>query len=222
MQLILNARMKERAFPLRIARLEFKGRFPLGEKYRTERKFALENFQEEILFDFHTVGCCERKFKTRENQISKTKMAGMKQEQLRRLLVLIVLRRRLRRQNEKYKKCFWMRRIYQERILKGEFHLLIKEMILFDHEYFFRFFRMAPETFEKLLSWVSPYIQKKTTRMREPVSPSERLSVTLRYLVTGDEQISIAASYRISPSTVGRIIGETCKVLWQVLIEKGY
>ena len=58
--------------------------------------------------------------------------------------------------------------------------------------------------------------------MREPVSPSERLSVTLRYLVTGDEQISIAASYRISPSTVGRIIGETCKVLWQVLIEKGY
>ena len=62
--------------------------------------------------------------------------------------------------------------------------------------------------------------------MREPVSPSERLSVTLRYLVTGDEQTSIAASYCISPSTVGRIIGETCKVLWQVLwqvlIEKGY
>ena len=32
----------------------------------------------------------------------------------------------------------------------------------------------------------------------------------------GDEQISIAASYRISPSTIGRIIGETRKVLWQV------
>ena len=58
--------------------------------------------------------------------------------------------------------------------------------------------------------------------MREPVSPSERLSVFLRYLVTGDEQISIAASYCISPSTVGRIIGEMCKVLWKVLIEKGY
>ena len=149
-------------------------------------------------------------------------MASMKQEQLRRLIVLIVLRRRLRRQSEKYKKRFWMRKIYQERISKGEFHLLVKEMILFDHKYFFRCFRMVPETFEKLLSWVSPYIQKKTTKMREPVSPSERLSVTLRYLVTGDEQISIAASYCINPSTIGRIIGETCKVLWQVLIEKGY
>ncbi|CAB3993019.1 Hypothetical predicted protein [Paramuricea clavata] len=149
-------------------------------------------------------------------------MAGINQKQLQRLIILIVLRRRLRRQNEKYKKRFWMRKIYQERILKGEFHLLIKEIILFDHEYFFRCFRMVPATFEKLLSWVSPYIQKKTTKMREPVSPSERLSVTLRYLVTGDEQTSIAASYRISPSTIGRIIGETCQVLWQVLIEKGY
>ena len=43
-------------------------------------------------------------------------MAGMKPEQLARLLVLIVLRRGLRRQNEKYKKRFWMRKIYQERI----------------------------------------------------------------------------------------------------------
>ena len=136
----------------------------------------------------------------RGNQISKTKMAGMKQEQLQRLLVLIVLCRRLCRQNEKYTKHFWMQRIYQERILKGEFHLLIKEMILFDHEYFFRCFRMVPETFEKLLSWVSPYIQKNTTRMQEPISPSERLSVM------GDEQISIAACYRISPSTVGRLV----------------
>ena len=58
--------------------------------------------------------------------------------------------------------------------------------------------------------------------MCEPIPPSERLYVTLRYLVTGDEQVSIAASYRVSPSVVGRTIGETCQVLWQVLIEKGY
>ena len=32
---------------------KLKGRFQLGEKYRTERKFALENFREKILFDFH-------------------------------------------------------------------------------------------------------------------------------------------------------------------------
>jgi hypothetical protein len=109
--------------------------------------------------------------KTRENQISKTKMAGINQKQLQRLIILIVLRRRLCKQNEKSKKQFWMRKIYQECILKGELHLLIKEIILFDHKYLFRCFRMVPATFEKLLSWVSPYIQKKTTKMCEPVSP---------------------------------------------------
>ena len=111
-----------------------------------------------------------------------------------------------------------MGKIYQERILKGEFHRLIKEMIFFDHEYFFRCFRMVPETVEKLLSSVSSYIQKKTTKMREPISPSKRLSVILRYLVTADEQTSIAASYRISPLTGGRIIGK----MWHNLIEKVY
>ena len=34
--------------------------------------------------------------------------------------------------------------------------------------------------------------------MREPIGPSERLSVTLRYLVTGDAQVSITASYHTS------------------------
>ena len=76
----------------------------------------------------------------------------------------------------------------------------MKEMMLFDHDCFFRCFRMLPQTFEMLLSWVAPFIKKDATRMRDPISPDERLSVTLRYLVTGDEQVSIAASYRISPS----------------------
>ena len=58
--------------------------------------------------------------------------------------------------------------------------------------------------------------------MREPIGPSERLCVCLRYLVTGDAQVTIAASYRMSPAVVGRIINETCQLLWKTLIEKGY
>lgn len=49
-----------------------------------------------------------------------------------------------------------------------------------------------------------------------------RVCVCLRYLVTGDAQITIAASYRMSPAVVGRIINETCGLLWKTLIEKGY
>ena len=57
--------------------------------------------------------------------------------------------------------------------------------------------------------------------MREPIGPRERPCVCLRYLVTGDAQITIATSYRMSPAVVGRIINETCEVLWKTLIERG-
>ena len=46
--------------------------------------------------------------------------------------------------------------------------------------------------------------------------------MTLRYLVSGDSQVSIAASYRISPSVISRCIKETCQVIWDILSEKGF
>ncbi|CAB4030052.1 Hypothetical predicted protein [Paramuricea clavata] len=147
---------------------------------------------------------------------------------LRRLLAvknniirLLLLKRRQKRLN-RYKKRFSVRQIYAERKQKGEYHLLVKELMLHDQEYFFNCFRMSPTTFEQLLSWIGPLLQRATTKMREPIGPSERLCVCLRYLVTGDAQVTIAASYRISAAVVGRIINETCELLWNTLIEKGY
>ena len=58
--------------------------------------------------------------------------------------------------------------------------------------------------------------------MRDPNSPSERLAVTLRYLVTGDVQCTVAASFRISPSAVSRIITETCDAIWTSLKRMHY
>ena len=73
---------------------------------------------------------------------------------------------------------------------------------------------MSPTVFEELLSFVSPIILKQSTAMRDPISPSERLTVTLRHLVIGDAQCTVVASYRISPSAVSRIITETCDAIW--------
>ena len=53
--------------------------------------------------------------------------------------------------------------MYEERQSKGEFNTLVRELMLVDHEYFFRLFRMSPSTFEVLLSWVAPLIKKKST-----------------------------------------------------------
>ena len=123
---------------------------------------------------------------------------------------------------KKNKRRFWVRKIFLERKQKSEFNTLVKEMKLHDHEYFKKQFRMSPTKLEELLSWVAPKITKTVTRSCEPIGAEERLCATLRYLATGDAQVKIAESYRISPSSIGRIIKETTAAIWEVLSEKGF
>ena len=141
----------------------------------------------------------------------------------RKLLLLILLRRRRARRlaRASRKGRIWVRQIFSERTTKGEYHTLVQEMRLHDHEYFFKQFRMSPARFDHLLSLISWRITKCSLR-REVISPAERLSITLRYLVSGDSQVSIASSYRVSPSSVGIIIDETCHAIWEELINHGY
>ena len=53
------------------------------------------------------------------------------------------------------KRKMWVRKLFTERRTKGEFSILVQDLILFDHFYFFRMFRMNPSRFEELLSWVA-------------------------------------------------------------------
>ena len=116
----------------------------------------------------------------------------------RLVLLLLLLRRRNKRRN-----C------------------LVQEMKLFDHELFFKYFRMLPTKLEELLRWVAPKITKSAVK-RDPIRPEERLCVTLRYIVTGDSQVTISGSYRISQATVGRIVKETSDAIRDTLVEKGF
>ena len=60
---------------------------------------------------------------------------------------------------------------------------------------------MSPERFDHL----DRLIQDKITRkhdVREPISPEERLAMTLRYLATGDSQHSLGFMFKLGRSTV--------------------
>ena len=108
----------------------------------------------------------------------------------RKLLLLLLLRMRMRKRQDKYKKHFWIRKIFQERKLKGEYALLVKDLKLFDNEYFFKYFRMDPITFEWLLQQVTPHIANFFIKTWS-YWPSRAISATLRYLVTWDAQVTI-------------------------------
>ena len=135
----------------------------------------------------------------------------------RRVLLLILRRRLLFRKKKEKKRRFLVGKIFTERKQKGEFYTLVEDLKLFDIEYFFKQFRMTPRKLEELLGWVAPRILKSNVK-REAISPEERLCVTLRYVVTGDAHVTI----RISPTSIRRIIKETTKVIWNVLLDKGF
>ena len=101
----------------------------------------------------------------------------------------------------KCKKTLWVRKVYQERKCKGEFHCLIEEMKLHDHPLAFAYFRMSPAKYEHLLAKVAPWLQKCSEK-RDPICPSKRLSVTLRYLFPGDVQKTIALVVLYAASAV--------------------
>ena len=85
-----------------------------------------------------------------------------------------------------------------------------------DEEIHFDYFRMSASRFDDLLRRVEPLITHAPTH-RMPVSPAERLSVTLRILASGSSAQSVANSYRLGYSTVCSILIEVCRAIWTAL-----
>ena len=128
------------------------------------------------------------------------------------ILMFMLLRRRKRRlrlQKKKKKRKMWVRDIFKGREKQGVYNNLVQEMHLGDRESYFRYMRMSPDRFQHLLSLIEPLVTKETTNFREPISAGERLSITLRFLATGESQQWLSFAYRIGKATVSKIVRET-------------
>ena len=69
--------------------------------------------------------------------------------------------------------------------MSGAYHCLMKELQSEDPAALKNFLRMQQPQFDELLAKVTPIIEKRDTRMRESISPAERLAITLRFLASG-------------------------------------
>lgn len=127
----------------------------------------------------------------------------------RYLIRLLILKRYYRRRRR-----WWIRPVFLRREQLGEF-ILVREMSNCDPELFYKSFRMSPIRFQELLSTIRDRIEHFSNRT--PISPAERLAITLRFLSTGDSQQTISTSYRMGKSTVHYIINETCEAIWDKL-----
>ena len=99
----------------------------------------------------------------------------------------------------------------------GAMHLLHNELSLEDPDAFRNYLRMDKTCFELLLSLVHHRISKKDTLLRESLSTRDKLSITLRFLATGETYANLSYSTRIPLCTISLFVPEVCTALFEAL-----
>ncbi|KAK3800850.1 hypothetical protein RRG08_008605 [Elysia crispata] len=93
----------------------------------------------------------------------------------------------------------------------------VSNKLIKDSEKFIKYFRMQKSSFSELQDICQDDLLKENTNYRKAISPIERLTVTLRFLATGESFQSLAFRFRLGHETVRRIVKETVQVLWRKL-----
>ena len=83
--------------------------------------------------------------------------------------------------------------------------------------YLFRFVCMSPERYDHLLSMIEQSIRRSDTNFRKSISPAERLCITLRFLASGDSQISLTYLFRLGRATISNVVTDTCAAIYTAL-----
>ena len=76
---------------------------------------------------------------------------------------------------------------------------------------------MSPERFEHLFNLVGRLIAKEDTNYRKSIPAKKRLVITLRYLAVGCSQRTLSLGFRVSKSTVSKMLKEICETLYTPL-----
>lgn len=133
------------------------------------------------------------------------------------LSYLYLKRKRDEYEKETNKRSVWVNEWLLKRKEKGCTENLLKELDLQLPVLYNNFLRVSKGDFEYILDLIVPSIQKQNTVLRDPISPRDRLMVTLRFLATGDSFQSLSFLFRISQPAITNIVPETCEAIYNAL-----
>ncbi|KAM7306550.1 putative nuclease HARBI1 [Ixodes scapularis] len=133
--------------------------------------------------------------------------------QTKKKIAAVLLWRRIQRRR---RRTMYVRDIFNKRKVLSVFYHLVQELRESDPEYHFQYFRMTKSSFDDLLGLVYDRLVHAPTH-RSPISPAERLAITLRFLASPGTLGSVAISYRMHKSTLSGILQETLPAIWECL-----
>ncbi|KAG8226566.1 hypothetical protein J437_LFUL004738 [Ladona fulva] len=123
--------------------------------------------------------------------------------------------------NRRRRRSMWTRPWIQRREGgRGMLNMVHKELAVEDREAFRNFMRMTEEQFYEILGLIRNDIEKQETSMRDSISAEKRLSLTLRFLATGETYRSLMYSTRTHHSTISKIIPDMCDIIYRNLKRK--
>lgn len=131
------------------------------------------------------------------------------------IVIHSLLKKKTESKNRKRRR-FWETPVLQSRKIYSGTQLLA-DFTLQDTGHFKNFCRMSSEDFEVLINLIGHKIVKKDTNYRNAIPVKERLSVTLRYLATGDSYTSLMYLFKISKQCISLIVPEVCQAIIEVL-----
>ncbi|XP_031172013.1 protein ALP1-like [Sander lucioperca] len=134
--------------------------------------------------------------------------------------LLLLAEERRRRQKIRRNRTKWVNSWISQRQTQGAFPNLCRELDMDEPGDFKNFPRLFPAQFNMLEELVRPIIQRCNTNYRDCISVGARLTVTLRFLATGESFKSLSILFRMGVSTIRQIVPETCDAIYQVLREK--
>ena len=91
----------------------------------------------------------------------------------------------LKNLKKKKKRQTWVRKWIARRDEEGVHANLLQELLAGDDKSYKNYLRMSHDDYEHLLEKVTPKIMKRDTHLRKAITPSERLTLTLRFLASG-------------------------------------
>ena len=127
---------------------------------------------------------------------------------------------RAKKKKQRLPRRFWCKPWLLRRLQHGQYENLMVELSREDPGKLRNFQRMDNEVYEQLLARIGPLIAKEDTFMRPSLEAGLRLSITLRYLATGDSYMSLEYSFRVANNTISKIVRETCEAIITAMQEE--